>query len=193
MDAVVDRVAALSERGYNGRVDPNAIGAGGPAPPGTSFETRLRRSSGRGGGGGTPPNLFFRWPALPSVAPIGEGAEAGEAEKQHRPGRRFRRRGRAEGGVQFAVAARHSVVPDQIREGVIQGAAAPAALSAIAPGKGLSDYSERRFSRASGKPNLGGPRKCETADRTGRFSTLGKSVLAGAPLGDSPWLCPPAD
>jgi hypothetical protein len=61
------------------------------------------------------------------------------------------------------------------------------------PGKGLSDYSERRFPRASGKPNLGGPRKCEAADRTGRFSTLGKSVLAGPPLGDSPWLCLPAD
>ena len=144
-------------------------------------------------GGGTRPEAMLSLAGSRFGAVDRPGPEAGEAEQQHRPGRRFRRRGRAEGGVQFAVAARHSVVPDQIREGVIQGAAAPAALSAIAPGKGLSDYSERRFSRASGKPNLGGPRKCETADRTRRFSTPGKSVLIGPPLGDSPWLCLPAD
>jgi hypothetical protein len=75
-------------------------------------------------GGGTRPESMLSLAGSRFCAADRPGREAGEAEEQHRPGRRFRRRGRAEGDIQFAVAASHSVVPDQIREGVIQGAAA---------------------------------------------------------------------
>jgi hypothetical protein len=118
----------------------------------------LRGASGRGERGEPAPKLCYRWPAPACAPPLGEGPEPGEAEEQHRPSRRFRRRGRAEGDVQFAVAASHAVGPDQIREGVIQGAAAPAA-SAIAPGKGLTDCSERRFPRGKWHAEPGGSTK----------------------------------
>ena len=68
--------------------------------------------------------LRFRWPAPVSIAPIGQGAEAGEAQEQHRPGRWLRHGGPDEVDLHFAVAALHSVEADQIGECGVQGAAA---------------------------------------------------------------------
>jgi hypothetical protein len=81
-------------------------------------------------------DLCFRWPAPPSIAPIGHGAEAREADQQHGPRRGFRRRhcGRNPRDVQFAVAKAHAAIGDYVGEGGIQRAAAsrsaPAASTA---------------------------------------------------------------
>jgi hypothetical protein len=72
-------------------------------------------------------------------------------------------------------------------------AAAPAPSVPSPPREGPNRLFRAPFSPGKRKPNLGGPRRCEAAERTGRFSTLGKSVLVGPPLGESPWLCLPAD